>query len=292
MSETVEWIDADGVSLTISGPGVITYGVDEPLSGRWMPKIRVQSDGVPGRPGGVFRRADHDVREFVLSLSVAASNDATLRPLLRDLMRRMNPTRGQGKIRVTSPVGDQREITCLYTAGLEGEEKEEVSGPGFQAYPIAFQAFDPYWYDTSPTSKTFTVTTVPNFFPLPPIHLTSSNLVVDDTVTNNGDEETWPVWTITGPGTDIRLVNLTTSKVLDFGVNALGAGEVITVDTRPNIKSVTLDDGTSLYSWVDWTQSQFWPLEVGINAVRLEMSGITANVSGLQISYWQRYLSP
>lgn len=291
MSETFEWIDADGTSLTISGPGVTTYQVDMPASGRYMPKIRVQADGVPGQPGGRLRRADHDVRDFVLPLSIAATSESNLRTLLRDLMHRMDPARGQGRIRVTSPVGDQREITCLYAAGLEGDEKEESTGPQFQAFPLAFTAYDPYWYATSFTSKSFSVTTVPNFFPLPPLHLTASELVVDDTVTNSGDVETWPVWTITGPGTDISLTNLTTSHTLSF-TTTLGAGEAITVDTSPGVKSVTLDDGTNVYQLVDWTVSSLWSLAQGMNAVRLDMSGITAGVSGLQVSYKQRYLSP
>lgn len=291
MTETFEWIDADGGFLTISGPGVTTYQVDMGVSGRYMPKPRVQADGVPGQAGGRLRRVDHDVREFVLPLSIAAATESTLRGLLRDLMYRMDPTRGEGKLRVTSPVGDQREITCLYAAGLEGDEKDEVSGPGFQAFPVAYTAYDPYWYDISPTGKTFSVVAVANFFPIFPLHLTASQLVVDDTVTNNGDVETWPVWTITGPGTDINLLNLTTGQTLDFTAT-LGTGESITVDTNPNIKSVTLGDGSNVYSLVDWTVSSLWPLARGVNAVRLEMSGITAGVSGLQVSYKQRYLSP
>lgn len=291
MTETFEWIDADGTSLVISGPGVTTYQVDMGVSGRYMPKPRVQADGVPGQPGGRLRRVDHDVREFVLPLSIAAASDAALRPLLRDLMQRMDPTRGEGKIRVTSPVGDQREITCLYAAGLEGDEKDEVSGPGFQVFPVAWTAYDPYWYDVSFTSKTFSVVTVANFFSIFPLKLTASQLVVDDTVTNNGDVETWPVWTITGPGTDINLKNLTTGQSLSFTAT-LGTGESLTVDTNPGVKSVTLDDGTNVYSSVDWTVSALWSLARGMNSIRLEMSGITAGVSGLQVSYKQRYLSP
>lgn len=291
MSETFEWIDADGASLTISGPTVTTYQVDMPASGRYMPKIRVQADGVPGQPGGRLRRADHDVRDFVLPLSVAAVSESNLRTLLRDLMYRMDPTRGQGKIRVTSPVGDQREITCLYAAGLEGDEKEDVTGPQFQAFPLAFTAYDPYWYDVSAISETFTTSAVAVFFPIFPLRLTASQLVVDDSVTNNGDVDAWPVWTITGPGSSIKLVNLTTGQYIYFPDVALGNDETIVIDTRPNIKSVLLGDGTNMYPELD-PASFLWSLRKGANAIRLEMTGANYATSSLTISFYQRYLSP
>lgn len=291
MSETFEWIDADGASLTISGPGITTYAVEMPASGRYMPKIRTQSDGVPGQPGGRWRRSDHDVRDFVLPLAVAGTSEANLRALLRDLMYRMDPTRGQGRIRVTSPAGDQREITCLYAAGLEGDEKEESTGLQFQSFPLAMTAYDPYWYDVSPTSETFTTSAVAVFFPIFPLRLTASQLVVDDSVTNAGDVDAWPVWTITGPGSSIKLTNLTTSQSIYFPSLTLGNDETITVDTRPNIKSVLLGDGTNMYPYLD-SSSFLWALRRGGNAIRLEMTGADYTSTSLTISFYQRWLSP
>lgn len=291
MSETFSWIDADGGSLTIGGPGVNTYQVDWKASGRFMPKIATEVDQVPGQPGGILRSARHDIHDFVLPLSIATTTESSLRTLLRDLMYRMDPTRGPGKIRVVSPVGDQREINCVYTAGLEVEEQEGPSGPTYQACPVAFTAHDPYWYDVSPTSKTFVLTSLPSFFPIFPIQLTASQLVVDDTILNDGDVETWPVWTITGPGASITLRNSTTGKLLSIPSITLTAGQVLTIDTRPGAKSVLLDDGTSQFSSVDWTVSTLWQLLKGTTVIRLEMTGITA-ASALSVSYYQRYLSP
>jgi phage-related protein len=293
MSETVEWIDADGVTLTLSGPGVTTYQVDWGVSGRYMPKIEVQVDSIPGRAGGVLRGARHGVHEFVLPLSLAASTESSLRTLLRSLVDCMDPTRGQGRIRVTSPLGDQREITCAYAAGLEMEEKlGDSSGPGFQACPLAMVAYDPYWYDVSPVSSpVWTVTDAPTFFPILPIRLTASELVVDEVISNSGSVEAWPVWTIRGPGADILLTNQTTGQYLQFKSSfSLGDGQFVTIDTRPGVKAVTLDDGTNLYDQLE-AASSLWPLRRGDNAVRLEMSAVTA-VSSLQVSYWRRYLAP
>lgn len=290
MSETFEWIDATGVALTISGPGVTTYQVDMPASGRYMPKTRVHSDIVPGQPGGIPRSVEHDARDFVLPLSISATSEANLRALLRDLMKRMNPKRGQGRIRVTSPIGDQREITCLYAAGLEGEEKEDVTGPQFQAFPLAFTAYDPYWYAVSSVSKTFTLGTPTVFFPVFPVFFSPSAIVASDTVVNDGDEPAQPVWTVTGPGEEIRLVNSTTGDYIYLQSNALGPGEVLTIDTRDNIKTLTLQDGTSVFNWLS-VDSSMWALDAGSTTVLLQMTGTTA-ASGLTLSFKPKYLSP
>lgn len=291
MSETFEWIDADGVSLTIGGPSTTTYQVDWKAGGRFMPKIEVEADQIPGQPGGMLRQARHGIHEFVLPLSVSAVSETALRTLLRSLVYTMDPSRGMGKLRVTAPGGDQREIHCVYAAGLEMDEQlGETSSSSFQACPLAFTAYDPYWYDVSPTSKTFMLTALPSFFPLFPVRLTASQLVVDDTVTNNGDVVTWPVWTITGPGSSVKLTNLTTDETVLFTNLSLTAGEYVTVDTRPGAKSVTLNDGSNLFSELD-ASSTLWSLRRGVNTIRLEMASTTA-ASALSVSYYQRYLAP
>lgn len=291
MSETFEWLDPDGVSLTIGGPSTTTYQVDWDAGGRFMPKIEAQVDQVPDQPGGLLRSTRHGVHEFVLPLSIAASTEADLRSILRSLVDRMDPTRGVGRIRVTSPVGDQREINCVYAAGLEVEEKTDVSGPLLQKVPVAFAAYDPYWYDVSPISKVFTLTSVPNFFPIFPIRLTASQLVVDDTVLNGGSVETWPVWTVTGPGGQVKLTNTTTNQTLSLPNINLTAGQVLTIDTRPGVKTVTLNDGTNMFGSIDHAVSSLWSLRRGANAIRLEMASINV-ASSLSVSYYQRYLSP
>ncbi len=291
MSEIVEWIDADGVSLVLNSPAVTLYQVDWEVTGRFMPRIETRVDEIPGQPGGLLREARHGVHEFILPLSIAASSESNLRTVLRGLVDRMDPTRGTGKIRVTSPVGDQREIHCVYAAGLEMAERSGSSGPEYQECPIAFTAYDPYWYDVSPTSETFTITSVATFFPIFPLRLTASQLVVDDAVTNSGSVDAWPVWTVTGPGSDITLRNLTTGEFISFPGRSITTGEILTIDTRPGVKSVTLGDGTSVYSWLDYS-STLWALRRGTNSIRLEMSGADFDVSALSISYYQRYLSP
>lgn len=283
--EITQWIDADGASTTLE--------VEWDVSGRFMPRVEFEADGVPGQPGAYFRDVTHGIREFMLAIHIPGSNDIDLRAQMRNMVARMDPTRGAGKIRVTSPAGDQREIVCRYSGGLEMAEKlGEASGERWQRAVVSFLAHDPYWYDVSPTSQTFAVDPlVPSFFPIFPLKLTASELAVDAAVDNTGDVETWPVWTVTGPGSVIVLRNLTTSKTISFSTGALTASETLVIDTRPGYKTVKLGDGTNMYPALD-TTSALWPLVRGTNTIRLEMSGVDNDVSSLNLSYWRRYLSP
>lgn len=282
-AEISQWIDPDGNSTTLD--------VDWNASGRFMPAIEFASTGVPGQPGERIREVRHGVKEFTIRLTLATADEPSLRQAQRALVTAMNPVRGPGILRVTSTIGDVREIACYYADGLGMEEKEETSGPNMQQADVTFRAFEPYWRDVSDTSQTFTIGVTPTFFPIFPIRLTSSQIAVDATAVNAGDVESWPVWQIAGPGSAITLRNLTTGKSFTLATTALAAGESITVDTRPGYKTLTKSDGSSVFSDLT-TTSSIWPLIVGSNSIRLEMGGAISGSSSLQINYRQRYLSP
>lgn len=285
MSEVTQWIDPDGAMYTLD--------VDWSVAGRFMPKIEFESDGVPGQPGEFFRFARHGSHEFLCPFDIQGTTEANLRANIRSMIGVMDPVRGRGRIRVTSPIGDQREINCLVASGLELQEiLGSNSGPTWQRFPATFLAHDPYWYDVSPTTQTFTVdSSGAFFFPFFPLKITTSEIAVDSSVDNTGDVESWPVWTITGPGSVIKLLNYTTGKELYFPSGALAAGQQIIVDTRPGVKSVVYDDGSNAFSALSGSSS-LWPLVRGLNTVRLEMTGAVAGQSSLTLLYSRRYLSP
>lgn len=282
-AEITEWVDAYGA--------VTALDVDWEATGRFMPEVNFDEDEIPGYDGSRLRRTRFKPRTFTLKIVVTAASEPLLRTALRSLTSAMNPKTGMGYIRVTSPLGDARQIACKVAGGLGLEEKEGLSGPQMQMALVTFHAFDPFWTDTSDTSTLFDIDTPPSFFPIFPLRLTASEIAVDITVDNDGDDEMWPVWTINGPGSGIALRNLTTGKSLVFTTMSLGAGESIVIDTRPDEKTAVRQDGTNAFPDLDVTSSM-WSLQVGSNSVRLEMTGAVAGVSSLQLSYRKRYLSP
>jgi hypothetical protein len=280
-AEISQWVDPDGT--------ITLLDVDWKASGRFMPGVVHEADGTPGQPGLRVRASRHAEHDFTIRITLTAASEAALRALQRATVYAMDPVRTTGKLRVTSPIGDVREINCRYVEGLGMEEEPGPSGPTMQQATITFRAFDPYWYDTTSTTTTFTIGAVPTFFPIFPIRLTSSAIAVDSSVINTGDVLMWPEWTITGPGGVITLRNLTTGQYIVFSTLVLGGGETALINTDAG--TAVKGDGTNVFPDLD-ILSDLWALQPGINAIRLEMSGATAGVSKLSLSYKQRYLAP
>lgn len=279
---TWEWLDPNGTATTL--------WVEYDVKGAFAPPVAVLDEDVPGQPGARFREARHLVREFPLPLYWYANTASELHATLRAAAYAMDPTRGEGTLRATSPVGDQRQIGCRVTAGMDlTQALGEQAGPLRQRAVVTFRCQDPYWTAVSDVVSVYEMGTLPLFFPFFPLRLSASEIAVNTTVTNNGEVDSWPVWTITGPGSAVTLTNLTTGKSLAIPDVTLGNGESIVIDTRPGAKTVTLGDGTNLWSLIPWG-SALWPLLPGPNAVRLEMTGTTAD-SELQLAYRPRYLT-
>lgn len=281
MSETVVWLDADGGSTTLD--------VNWNVTGRFMPPVVFQEDEVPGQPGMRLRSARHGVREFVLPLWITAASETALRTAIRSLVAKMDPSRGAGRIRVTAPGGDQREITCSVSGGLElAETLGSDSGYLMQRAVVSFRCHDPYWTDVADTEVSWTLGEAPGtFFPIFPLVLAGSEIFVQATVTNTGDVQAWPVWTITGPGSALTIRNFHTNKLL-FVDESLSAGESVVVDTRPGVKSVTKNDGTNLYPSL-FLNSSLWPLQRGDNLIWVELFGATTE-SSVVLRYRNQYL--
>jgi len=288
MTETVVWVDVDGGQTTLESEMGMAA-----VSKRFMPPAEISEDVVAGQPGTRIRSVRHGPRNMVIPFWFVGSSEADLRTQMRAMVDLMDPVRGEGKIRATSPLGDQREISCRVSDGLDVEEHlGEGTGAANQLVPVMFHAADPYWYDvTTITPGDYQVTSSPTFFPFFPIRVSASEIVVDTTITNDGSVETWPTWTVFGPGSGIALRNLTTGKNLLLSTMTLATGQYIEIDTRPGFKTVKRDDGTNLWSFVDFG-SALWPLARGANRVRLEMSGTVPLTSRLRLSYKRRFLSP
>lgn len=281
-AEIVEWIDPLNV--------VTVLDVEWDTVGRYMPGIEWEEEGVPDQPGMRLRSVRHGVHEFMLPVWLESTSETALRTAMRSLLYKMDPVRGAGKIRVTSPLGDQREIICRYASGLEMDEKlGDTSAPLAQRIPIKFKAHDPYYYDVNSIQSSYTTTAGPSFFPFFTLNLNASEVVGTVNITNTGDVETWPVWTIRGPGSIITINNTTTGRLTTINYS-LATGLVLTIDTRPGIKTLSLVDGTNIFPYLA-TGTGLWPLVVGNNNLTISMSGSDSN-SLIQLAYWRRWLGP
>ncbi len=289
-----QWIDAAGTAWDIENGTDITlmYGT----AGRHMPLPAFVLQALPTQAGQRFA----DVRQASTTISVPVDfygvSDTTLRASIRNWAHRLDPTRGDGRLRTTAPGGDQRELICRYSQGLEAAVEDDRTLGYRMLAVLDFVTEQPFWQDTSDTSTSYQLlSSLATFFPLFPLRLSGSEIFASATVVNAGDVEAWPVWVITGPGSMPVLVNQTTGKTFSLNTTLL-AGDTVTVDTRPFTasnprgKTITKSDGTNLYSQMNGPCA-LWPLAPGSNALSLQLTGASATLSKIQLNYRNRWLS-
>ncbi len=283
MSETIAWVDADGVVTTLSGGADTEVRIGR--AGAFMPEFALVADVVPLQAGAKLRTVRTRPREVDLPLLVVGTTSAGMRTTVRNLLHLFNPDRGDGRLRVTAPGGDQRELWCRYASGLMGNEQWGVNVNVLKAV-LTFWAADPYWYAVDPTIATYLLTEPATFFPFFPLTVNASTIFNAVTLTNAGDVEAWPVWTINGPGSDIYLRNMTTGEYVHVDTTLLN-GDVLRIDTRPGYKTVEIN-GVNLFSVLS-ALSTLWSLRRGANDVKIEVSGSTSD-SACGLNYTLRYL--
>jgi hypothetical protein len=288
MPERLQYLDSEGNVLELSAlPGVRALGD----GGLDMPPLAFVEDVIPGQAGAQLRDVRIAARDAVLPFYLEQDSDTAVRDLLRSLARRLNPQRGDGRLRHIATDGTTRDLTCRYTGGLEGARIRGSTGPNWRRGVLTFRAHDPFWYDATPMASTFTTGDTRNFLgdPFLPIKLTSDTVLGEQTVTNDGDVETWPVWTINGPGTSIVLTNVSTGEVIDLPIT-LTASQSVIVDTRPFRKTVRRDDGTNLFGSLTGTSS-LWSLREGNTVINTQVAGSTTDTF-VTLVYSRRFLSP
>lgn len=286
MADKISWINADGTELPLNSHNI---KVLQGMQGRFMPPISFVEEEVSFNAGSRLRQTNIEAREVDLPLLIRGKNEIELRRLVRDCLRMFNPLKADGRIRVLSPDGSHRELSCRYSTGMEGNEGRDVKGIYWQRVVLVFRAFDPFWHDIQPITQTFTTGQPATFFPFLPLRLASSSVFADTAIDNEGDVESYPEWTIHGPGENIVLKNLSTSEITHLETS-LGVGESITIDTRPFYKTVIRNDRANLFHTLT-DDSSLWALQEGQNSIRLEMANAT-DQSSIQLSYKNRYWGP
>ena len=115
----------------------------------------------------------------------------------------------------------------------------------------------------------------------------STYCLASASINNDGDTEAWPVWTITRPGVDPAIRNVTTGGVTEI-LTTVAVGETVVIDTRPDQKVVSTGYGSRL---TPTPNSSLWAFARGVNAIQVELNAATA-ASSVQLSYKRQYWGP
>jgi hypothetical protein len=181
-------------------------------------------------------------RDVELGILVKGTSKSDLRDKVRNLANKIINVDGVLYAKYTD--GTERRLYCRYMAGMEGEEKPETMGRGyFQKMILVFRAFDPFWYSTGGMQS-----------------YTDQYL---HAYTNNGSYEAYPIVYVHGQiiNPEIVIYQQGTSEPSSGSGKRLKinytvpAGKKLIVDMKK--RTVKLDDGTNLYSYIDTTDNKF-----------------------------------
>jgi hypothetical protein len=278
------WEDADGDRHALTDPdlGLVLQGRTD----FGMPAIERVKQEVPGLEGATLLGTKIKTREIDLKLRVDAPTYAAKWLVLRRVVRWFNPLMGSGRLIVQGVDGFERYLRCSYSDGLGLDEQPDQS-PYEQEFVLVLEADDPLWYDEEPEQLQFGLDLAGDLFPIFPITLGSSAVIANPVLSNPCDAWARPVWTITGPATEITLENRTTGEVLHWE-GTLAEGQTLVIDTRRDQKTAVILPDTSVYSGLG--MSRLWPLAPGDNEVAIVIVGAEPSTT-VAMEFERSYLS-
>jgi hypothetical protein len=263
---SIKWTDATGTALM---PGALGLEL-APRTLKTRP--RIVGDGVD------VVRPIVGMRELTFPLYVEGASRADYLTKRRRLQSIMTSRSG---LRVTHVEDDGETMWAQghYVGGMEGAHTWD--GQTSQVYAPILRCGDPYWHMPERTEP-FLLDAGTSWFPFPPLQLRGSLLQERRTVDNPGDVESWPLWTVTGPGAGFAIVHHGSGQTIEYDA-PVAAGQVVQVDTRPGSRSVTDGAGTNLMPNVT-SDPEFFPLLGGPNDLELVMPG-TGDASDVTLTW-------
>lgn len=281
---TATWIDPTGVEWPLSDTSADSGWFTLPGPAGWhATTYEIVTDPLP-RGGEAVRFIRSQPGSITWPLYVWGDTHLQYVERHRQIRRAflMTVHRGlPGMLRIERPDGSARTIEAFYSAGLEGAE-----GQGWLTSTEAITLWTPdgYWRDTDPVAITSSYTTGVDFlnpFPSvsPPLSLGLT------TITNNGDVDAWPTWTLTGPMTAITAINYTSGYEFTLTSTLLAGEQIVITTNRPTVRGPA---GQNLVASLDWPTAYLWGLLPGDNSIGFNVSGAGIG-SSVTLTYYPRY---
>ena len=196
-------------------------------------------------------------RTIVLPMLISGRTEAEFRERAKGLIADLFPFNGEATLEVAQPDGQRRRVPVMYVDGLEGSEAVDDGGIRWWRTGIRLTALSPWWLG-DPITQRWEYAQPVNFLPITPRRVSSSQVLGAATLSNPGDVQVYPTWTLTAPADSVTLTRPDTGEF--FGVShTIPAGRTLTVVTKPRETAVELDDGTSWWRYLT-NGSSLWRL--------------------------------
>ena len=286
--------------LYLLSTGRSAFTLLEGVEGFGLPEWEYKMVDHPGGVGSLLQGQRVKAREIYLPIHIQGDNQEQVMRRWDRLQRVTNPGRGGCTLEITPENRDPRSIRVLYKEGLEGN-----FGTTYRKYwytmGLRLLALDPYWRGSTKTQVWKTQTNSKPFISggdqvrthkFFPVILDASAVASGRRVQVKSDVPISPVWSVTGPVTDLKIQDGFGHKLGFSG--QIAPGDTLTIDTstyglayvRGGIIQASDD---SLYARLG-TDSEMFQLPPGESSIRVTGAGMTSQ-SRIELSYTPLYLS-
>jgi len=269
-----------------------------------LPPVRRLRQRGPFQQGVSDRGFRLDERTLLLELFFQATSMADADTRRDTLAEVFKPTSVPLRLRVTRDDGQMRQIDCYAEGILDWPDTPMNDRIGVSQRVVAsLHCPEPVWYNPALRTLIFGSLAgggdglaVP--VEVPWVGAAAASLNRIETFAYAGNWQEFPVVTLTGPGEDFVITNLTTDEKLDFTGATLAVGETYTIDLRYERQTVT----SSVHGDVQANLTADSDLATfhlaanpeaadGVNSIRVEVSGGFTAATQVAVQYYERYIS-
>ncbi|MGY4543254.1 hypothetical protein ACVWY0_003187 [Arthrobacter sp. UYNi723] len=277
------WTGWDGSGWELSKPDAGVFLTGKGIEGLGMPTHQVWIGESPAVHGQSYRGHVVDPRPvfWPVYLYSDAGTDEWL-DLDRAFWRSLQPGK-HGTWSVTTPRGGTRSLSCRFVDDGRHSFDRDPLFRGWAVYGVSLIADNPFWTG-EPVRRTWAQSTATDFYggasKAPVFHISSGSQLSTAKMTNEGDLEAWPVWTVRGPLTSVTVG--VDGSTIQWNV-ALAGGDILVIDTDPTVQSAWLNgvDVTDQLGVAD-----FAPIPAG---VELPLSLTMAGTGSVEATITPRY---
>lgn len=265
------WTGWDGSVWELTNPKAGVFLTAAGVEGLGMPTHQAWIGESPAVHGQHYR--GHVVEPRPAFWPVYLYSDADTEEWLerdRAFWRTLQPGK-HGQWALTTPGGGKRTLSCRFVDDGRHTVQRDPMLRGWATYGVSLIADNPFWTG-EPVRRTWAQSTATDFYggaaKAPVFHISSGSQLSTAKMTNEGDLEAWPVWTIRGPLTAVTVG--VDGATIQWSV-ALAEGDILVIDTDPTIQSAWLNgvDVTDQLGVAD-----FAPIPAGVELpLSLTMTG-------------------
>lgn len=186
--------------------------------------------------------------------------------------------------------GVERVVFARCVRRSQPRNRDTEAGLGVYKMTVELEVVDPVIYSAAVESDTLTPFVSATGFSWPimwPVSWGAGGSGGTGSVSNDGDWESWPTFTITGPSSGTLsnpiIENVSTGQRLALNANGgvqMSPGQQLVIETHPANRSVAFSTGASRRGKLS-DDSEWFPLEPGVTQLRFRASGSTTDASVL-----------